>query len=27
MDMQNVKHYAERDFMDALEYIGFFSIQ
>ena len=27
MDMQNVKHYEERNFMDALEYIGFFSIQ
>jgi len=27
MDMQNVKHFAERDFMDALEDIGFFAIQ
>ena len=27
MDMQNVKHYAEKDFMDALEGIGFFAIQ
>jgi len=27
MDMQNVKHFAERDFMDALESIGFFAIQ
>ena len=27
MDMQNVKHYAEKDFMDALEDIGFFAIQ
>jgi hypothetical protein len=27
MDMKNVKHYAEKDFMDALEQIGFFAIQ
>ena len=27
MDMQNVKHFAERDFMDALELIGFFDLQ
>lgn len=27
MDMKNLKHYAEKDFMDALEYIGFFAIQ
>lgn len=27
MDMQNLKHYAEKDFMDALEHIGFFAIQ
>lgn len=26
MDMQNVKHFEERDFMDALETIGFFEI-
>lgn len=26
MDMKNLKHYAERDFMDALEYIGFFAV-
>lgn len=26
MDMQNVSHYAERDFMDALEHIGFFAV-
>lgn len=26
MDMKNIKHYAERDFMDALEYIGFFAV-
>lgn len=26
MDMQNVKHFGQRDFMDALEYIGFFQI-
>lgn len=25
MDMKNLKQYPERDFMDALEYIGFFS--
>lgn len=27
MDMKNLKHYAERDFMDALEHIGFFAVQ
>jgi len=27
MDMANVKHFAEKDFMDALEQIGFFAIQ
>jgi hypothetical protein len=27
MDMKNVKHYGEKDFMDALEQIGFFAIQ
>lgn len=27
MDMKNLKHYAERDFMDALEHIGFFALQ
>lgn len=27
MDMKNVQHFAERDFMDALEVIGFFNIQ
>ena len=27
MDMKNVKHYEERNFMDALELIGFFDIQ
>lgn len=27
MDMKNLKHYAEKDFMDALEYIGFFALQ
>ena len=27
MDMKNVKHFTERDFMDALESIGFFAIQ
>ena len=27
MDMKNLKHYAERDFMDALEYIDFFALQ
>jgi len=26
MDMQNVKHFGQRDFMDALEYIGFFQL-
>jgi ribosomal protein L37E len=26
MDMQNVQHFAERDFMDALEVIGFFEL-
>ena len=26
MDMKNLKHYAERDFMDALEYIDFFAL-
>lgn len=26
MDMQNVKHFEERDFMDALETIGFFEM-
>jgi len=26
MDMQNVKHFEEREFMDALEVIGFFEI-
>lgn len=26
MDMQNVKHFKERDFMDALEQIGFFQV-
>lgn len=26
MDMKNAKHFAERDFMDALEYIGFFAV-
>ena len=26
MDMKNLKHYAERDFMDALEHIGFFAL-
>jgi len=26
MDMKNLKHYAEKDFMDALEHIGFFAI-
>ena len=26
MDMQNVKHFPERDFMDALETIGFFEM-
>ena len=26
MDMQNAKHFAERDFMDALESIGFFEL-
>ena len=26
MDMQNIKHYAEGDFMDALEHIGFFAL-
>ena len=26
MDMKNLKHYAEKDFMDALEYIGFFAL-
>jgi ribosomal protein L37E len=26
MDMQNVTHYAERDYMDALEHIGFFAV-
>ena len=27
MDMQNIKHYGENDFMDALEHIGFFALQ
>ena len=27
MDMKNAQHFAERDFMDALEVIGFFNIQ
>ena len=27
MDMQNVKHFKQNDFMDALETIGFFEIQ
>lgn len=27
MDMKNLKHYAERDFMDALDHIGFFALQ
>lgn len=26
MDMKNIKHYDQRDFMDALEYIGFFEV-
>tara|TARA_B100001559_G_C16457330_1_gene602235 strand:- start:306 stop:773 length:468 start_codon:yes stop_codon:yes gene_type:complete len=26
MDMQNAKKYGQKDFMDALEYIGFFAI-
>ena len=26
MDMKNLKHYGQRDFMDALENIGFFSV-
>ena len=27
MDMKNIKHFAERDFMDALSEIGFFDIE
>lgn len=27
MDMKNIKHYAEKDFMDALEQIGFFAVE
>ena len=27
MDMKNVKHFKKKDFMDALEYIGFFSVE
>lgn len=27
MDMKNVQHFEERDFMDALEVIGFFNMQ
>ena len=27
MDMQNLKHFSQSDFMDAMEYIGFFAIQ
>jgi hypothetical protein len=27
MDMKNLKHYAEKDFMDALEQIGFFAVE
>lgn len=27
MDMKNIKHYAEKDFMDALEHIGFFAVE
>lgn len=27
MDMQNLKHFGQRDFMDALEYIGFFQVE
>lgn len=26
MDMQNVKHFEKRDFMDALEHVGFFRV-
>lgn len=26
MDMKNIKHYAEKDYMDALEHIGFFAV-
>jgi len=26
MDMKNVKHFKQKDFMDALEFIGFFSV-
>ena len=26
MDMKNVKHFSQRDFMDALEFIGFFNV-
>ena len=26
MDMKNVKHFKQKDFMDALEYIGFYEI-
>jgi hypothetical protein len=25
--MKNIKHYAEKDFMDALEHIGFFAVE
>ena len=27
MDMQNLKQFGQRDFMDALEYIGFFQVE
>lgn len=27
MDMQNIKHFSQGDFMDALEHIGFFALQ
>ena len=27
MDMKNVKHFKQNDFMDALEHIGFFALQ
>lgn len=27
MDMKNAKHFAQRDFMDALEVIGFYEVQ
>lgn len=26
MDMKNIKYYDQRDFMDALEYVGFFEV-